>query len=718
LLLVAALVVIVAQPQPALASSVEPGVIAGNPSCIDLGYDFGFKPQPEPPPSGTYSFPGGPNTVTLTSDGTYFDWVSTLGIDAVIAKGGPNANVYGYDPESFSDTGLRSPINPNNNQPYAISHIEFCYDYELDVSKDASTTFTRTYDWTIEKTVSPDSWQLFTGDSGTSKYTVSVTRTYTDSDWAVSGTITIENNTPFDATVTGVTDVVSTDIAAVVECGITFPITVLAGDSLVCSYSTPLPDGSNRVNTSSAATTGLVGDGTGTADVVFGEPTTTINATVNVSDSNGGSWPFNDSGSVMYERTFACGADEGAHSNLATIDETGQSDGATVTVYCHDLEVTKNADTTFTRTWDWTIDKSADQTELTLSPGQQFLVNYDVDVDASSVDSSSMVQGDIWVENPAFITANITSVSDLVSPDIAATVTCNGNGGGLSPTSTLYSIAAGGTLHCTYTADLPDSASRTNTATATLQNYSYSPLGIATPTGTTDFTGTFPVNFGAPDEEIDECVDVSDTNVGFLGTVCANAAPAMFNYAVYIGPFSDPADCGEQLVDNTASFLTNDTGTTDEDTWTVTVDVICDVGCTLTPGYWKTHSEYGPAPYDDTWALLFDGADTVFFESGQTYYEVLWTPPKGGNAYYILAHAYIAAELNGLNGASAPLEVMNAFDEATDLLENYTPDEIGALKGNKKTRQDFLEKGALLDMYNNGLIGPGHCSEDETSPRR
>ena len=72
-------------------------------------------------------------------------------------------------------------------------------------------------------------------------------------------------------------------------------------------------------------------------------------------------------------------------------------------------------------------------------------------------------------------------------------------------------------------------------------------------------------------------------------------------------------------------------------------------GCSLTPGYWKNHSQYGPAPYDATWAQV--GEDTIFFLSNQTWYEVLWTAPKKGNAYYILAHAYIAAYLNELNGA-------------------------------------------------------------------
>jgi hypothetical protein len=48
-------------------------------------------------------------------------------VDAVIVKGGPNANVYRYSEET-SDTNLRAPINESNGQPYGLSHISFCYD--------------------------------------------------------------------------------------------------------------------------------------------------------------------------------------------------------------------------------------------------------------------------------------------------------------------------------------------------------------------------------------------------------------------------------------------------------------------------------------------------------------------------------------------------------------------------------------------------------------
>jgi len=134
-------------------------------------------------------------------------------------------------------------------------------------------------------------------------------------------------------------------------------------------------------------------------------------------------------------------------------------------------------------------------------------------------------------------------------------------------------------------------------------------------------------------------------------------------------------------------------------------------GCTRSFGYWKTHSAYGPAPYDTTWALI--GEDSTFFLSNQSYYEVLWTPPRGGNAYYMLAHKYIATNLNFLNGAD-PSAVQNAFDEATTHFNTYTPEDIGSLKGNDTLRQQFIELKNILGQYNGGDIGPGSCDSSST----
>ncbi len=86
---------------------------------------------------------------------------------------------------------------------------------------------------------------------------------------------------------------------------------------------------------------------------------------------------------------------------------------------------------------------------------------------------------------------------------------------------------------------------------------------------------------------------------------------------------------------------------------------------------------------------------------------MLWTPPSGGNAYYILAHAYIAALLNVENGADTTASVDSAMTYAANFFVTYNPG--NALT--KSVRQAAIAAAATLDSYNNGLIGPGHCDQ-------
>ena len=46
----------------------------------------------------------------------------------MIAKGGDDGNVDIYPSDTFGDTHLVTPTNPNNGSPFGLSHVEFCTD--------------------------------------------------------------------------------------------------------------------------------------------------------------------------------------------------------------------------------------------------------------------------------------------------------------------------------------------------------------------------------------------------------------------------------------------------------------------------------------------------------------------------------------------------------------------------------------------------------------
>jgi len=735
-------------PGPPSGGGVTPIPGGGNPNCCDLEYgDFGFKIDGNPIGSGLQFYfidatqngistkltcginpqPDNANYITITSDGYYFSWSSTLGIDAIIVKGGSESNIYVYVPESKGDTQLHAPINPKNSMPYGISHIEFCFDYELDVTKSANTTYTRTYNWTITKDVTPATWELFKGDDGTSQYTVSVDKTgYTDSDWAVNGTITITNNTPFSAEISGVSDEISGGITVTPDCGISFPYTLAAGQSVNCTYSSPLPDKTSRTNAATVTTDETVypvGGGNATADVIFGEPTTKVNDEINVTDTNGKSWgPVSDDATWTYDVTFS---EADTINNVATITETGQSDDATVMIRIYELKVKKVGKAAFKRSYNWNLEKSSDPASVTISAGQSIQVTYTITANATSSDHDWALKDTITVVNDAPIDATVDSLADVIypvppTPDVADSIVAKMDESFIFP----LTVKANDSLKVYFSANLPDASARTDTATAFMVNYSYKYDGTKEANeDTTTYSGVAEIDFSATEPElINECIEITDSRPEFgpdplvntdVIEVCHDdGLPVTFTYYINIGPY---ALCGEYTVENTASFVTkdddNDTDASGSDSYTVPVSVPCG-GCTLTPGYWKTHSSYGPAPYDDTWEKLPNGEETPFFLSNQTWYQVLWTQPKGGNVYYILAHQYIAAKLNFLNGAN-PSAAQSAFNSATTLFNTYTPAQAAALKGSAKNTWTNL--ATILDNYNNGLIGPGHCDEDDNT---
>lgn len=144
-----------------------------------------------------------------------------------------------------------------------------------------------------------------------------------------------------------------------------------------------------------------------------------------------------------------------------------------------------------------------------------------------------------------------------------------------------------------------------------------------------------------------------------------------------------------------------------------------EAGCTHTRGYWRSRTQYGPQPFDPAWnnirGLDVDGqpttgADVEFFDTGLSYYEIIWPKPDLLDFYAMLSGEYIAAELNQLNGAEMPIRVRAAFDRARDLLIKYQYTRTFIIRS-----RDFyvvLQSIKLLSAYNNGRIGPGLCPEE------
>lgn len=118
---------------PASAQSNDGAVVLGNPTCAVIAPPGAVWTQlkVEPPEDGVFS-DGAVNVnvdVRDSADGQVVDWGSNIGVDAVIVKGGPNANVYVYDAESTGDSGLHAPVIPSG-QFAGLSHVLFCYDVE------------------------------------------------------------------------------------------------------------------------------------------------------------------------------------------------------------------------------------------------------------------------------------------------------------------------------------------------------------------------------------------------------------------------------------------------------------------------------------------------------------------------------------------------------------------------------------------------------------
>jgi uncharacterized repeat protein (TIGR01451 family) len=225
---------------------------------------------------------------------------------------------------------------------------------DLDVSKTVETSYIRTHEWDIDKWVqtengltigeeeTPKIW-LYVDGSGDECATWYVDVDYVgyeDSDFNVSGTVTIENTGELDAVITDVEDLLGGD-AINVDFGVTFPYTLEVGDTLDGTYDEDVASkiqGENEVTVTTERDEYFASE-----DIVWGDPDEEFLKTINVKDVSDlfgevdlGELTAPNGGTFDYSECFAWAdyTEPGPYdyNNTATIVETGQSASALLRV--------------------------------------------------------------------------------------------------------------------------------------------------------------------------------------------------------------------------------------------------------------------------------------------------------------------------------------------------------------------------------------------------
>ena len=121
-------------------------------------------------------------------------------------------------------------------------------------------------------------------------------------------------------------------------------------------------------------------------------------------------------------------------------------------------------------------------------------------------------------------------------------------------------------------------------------------------------------------------------------------------------------------------------------------------GCSYTLGFWKTHPE--------NWPVNSLSLGNVNYSKTQLL--AILNKAVKGNGLITLSHQLIAAKLNIANGAD-PLIVQGTIDGADALIGNLVVPPIGSGYIHPRSTSNYEY---ILDQYNNGYIGPGHCSNN------
>ena len=601
------------------------------------------------------------------------------------------------------------PVDPSDCKydAFKIQAGEVVHGLPLTITKDANGAYDNTFTWDIAKDVDQTHVNIADGDSATFNYTVTVTHDGgTISNVKVTGTISVfnpnvdgQNNTvPVD--IDGVTDKLSDGTVCTVtnggpqtltqaktefayECDLT---TVPQGEldnTAKVTWSQQLLDNGALLDASSANFT--------FTSISFAE--TKVNDCVDVSDSIAGALGTVCSGDPSptefnYSHSFdGVGGTCTDYPNTASLS-TGASDSKSVEVCVgKDLSVSKTANPAFKRTFQWGITKTVDKTLVQQLSGTATF-NYTVSVTHNSgTDSDWVVSGKITVSNPNNWEDIVANVADAVNNGGTCTVT-----GGSSvnvPKSSSVTLD----YSCTY-ASAPSPMDGTNTGTASWdKTVSFTPSDSATGTAAVSFSTTNPTL-------VDNCVTVTDTLGGNLGTACnTDPSPKTFTYSKTVNvPTNDTCT----TVNNTATFTTNTTRTTGSASKSVTVCGAVKGGLTI--GFWQNKNGQ---------SIITGGASTGgICNSGTWLRQYAPFQDLSSTANCNAVATYVTNIIKAANASGASMNAMLKAQMLATALDVYFSDP--ALGGNKISAPTALG-GVKVDLTKickmiDGSGGTGTCS--------
>ncbi len=372
----------------------------------------------------------------------------------------------------------------------------------------------------------------------------------------------------------------------------------------------------------------------------------------------------------------------GSYANTGTVTGTTPTSGSVQAsdnsgyYGVQDLSVTKTADPTLTRTYDWSVAKRASPPLIERVTGGTATAGFIVTAtQAGHTDGRWKVSGTITVTNPNSNETITAQVSDAV--DNGGTCLVAGSSSDAVPVAA--SGAASVAYVCTY-ASAPTSANGTNTATATWdRSAADTPQGSATGNATFTF-GTGSV--GNPDKA-DQCILVTDTFNGgpatTLGTDCVGVDPVTDNFA-YTQPVTVPMGLttpatlpGTTITPTTVSFAIPSAGN-----WGLVLTLLDGHTLAYVKGTSGTLSVR--VPTSDTCQYQYD-----VLKNGQFYEGAKTTIPRCGGQPNCLTYPNTATLVPTGQSASASVETCGAAVTGAEGMSSWKTTLQGVITGGAST---------------------------------